>query len=205
MKNNPGNPAAQAAGSPLSKAKRTNRDYLLLIVQGGVIAAIYASLTYLAGLWGLAYGPFQFRLSEALTILPVFTPAAIPGLTIGCFLGNLGSPLGLVDVLCGTAASLLAAILTRAVSRVRVKGIPVLAPLPPILCNAVVIGLELTLLGFMPQGLNLPGFLAAALEVGFGQLVVCYGLGIPLYALIVKTGVEKHIFYHGQRAAKRSA
>ena len=62
---------------------------------GAVIAALYAVLTYVAAAVNLAYGPVQFRFSEALTVLPVFTPAAIPGLTLGCVIANLGGGLGL--------------------------------------------------------------------------------------------------------------
>ena len=112
--------------------KKGNLSYL---AQAGMIAAIYAALTYLAMLFNLAYGSIQFRFSEALTILPIFTPAAIPGLAIGCLIGNLASPYPL-DLIFGTAASLIAALLTRAVRHVRVKKIPVLAPLPPVLVNA---------------------------------------------------------------------
>ena len=67
------------------------------LVQAAVIAAIYAVLTLLASSLNLAYGPVQFRISEFLTVLPMFTPAAIPGLTLGCFLANLASPFGPVD------------------------------------------------------------------------------------------------------------
>ena len=92
-----------------------------------MIAAIYAALTYLAMALNLAYGSIQFRFSEALTILPIFTPAAVPGLAIGCLIGNLASPYPL-DLVFGTAASLIAALLTRAVRKVRIKNVPVLAP-----------------------------------------------------------------------------
>ena len=64
---------------------------LLYLAQAGMIAAIYAALTYLAMALNLAYGSIQFRFSEALTILPIFTPAAVPGLAIGCLIGNLAS------------------------------------------------------------------------------------------------------------------
>ena len=74
------------------------------LAQAGMIAAIYAALTYLAMAFNLAYGSIQFRFSEALTILPVFTPAAVPGLAIGCLIGNLASPYPL-DLIFGTAAS----------------------------------------------------------------------------------------------------
>ena len=68
---------------------RKNR--IKYIVTGAIIAATYAGLTYLCNFFGLAYGPIQLRVSEVLTILPLFTPAAIPGLTIGCFIANIGS------------------------------------------------------------------------------------------------------------------
>lgn len=162
------------------------------LAQAGMIAAIYAALTYLAMVFNLAYGSIQFRLSEALTILPVFTPAAVPGLAIGCFIGNLASPYPL-DLIFGTAASLIAAILTRAVRKVRVKNIPVLAPLPPVLVNAVIVGLQITL--FTPgEAASLIGFLIAAAQVGLGQLAVCYLLGLPLGVALEKSGAAKVMF-----------
>ena len=80
------------------------------IVIAALVAAFYALLTYLSLAFNLAYGPVQFRLSEALTLLPVVSGAAVPGLAVGCLLGNLTSPYGLVDIVCGTCASLLAAV-----------------------------------------------------------------------------------------------
>lgn len=157
------------------KHRKTKTRFL---AQAGLIAAIYAVTTYLCALWGIAYGQVQFRFSEALTILPLFTPAAIPGLTVGCFLANLSSPFGMVDVLCGTAATLLAAIAVRVTRQVRFKNIPWLAPLFPVLSNAIIVGLEISF--FLPEGLSWAGFAASALSVGLGELVVCYGLGLPL-------------------------
>ena len=69
----------------------TRKSKINYIVTGALIAALYAGLTYLSNIFGLAYGPIQLRFSEVLTILPVFTPAAIPGLTVGCFIANIGS------------------------------------------------------------------------------------------------------------------
>lgn len=155
------------------------------MVLAAVIAALYAALTYLAAILGLAYGPIQFRFSEALTILPVFTPAAVPGLVIGCFLGNLMSSIGTVDLVFGTTATLIAAVLTRLLAKYTWRGVPVLATLPPILVNAVLIGLEITL--FLSDGAGWTGFLISALEVGLGQLAMCTGLGLPLWRLIHKT------------------
>lgn len=161
----------------------------LFIVQSGLIAALYAALTYLSTLLGLSYNAIQFRFSEALTILPVFTPAAIPGLAIGCFFGNLGSPFGIVDIICGTIATLLAAICTRKVRNIKVKGFPILAPLMPVIFNAVIIGAEIAY--FMPEGTRWVGFLISALEVGLGELVVCYLLGFLVFKAFSSSNLDK--------------
>lgn len=161
----------------------------------GAIAALYAALTYAAAALNLAYGPVQFRFSEALTVLPVLTPAAIPGLTLGCFLANLTSPLGIVDWIFGTLATLLATLWTRAVRKVEWKGVPLLAPLPPVICNAVVIGLEIACLNdagaFGWGSFRWAAFLSGAVSVGLGELVVCYVLGLPLLIALRAAGVEK--------------
>ena len=115
------------------------------LVQAAMIAALYTVLTLVAAMLNWAYGPVQFRFSEAMTVLPMFTPAAIPGLAVGCFLSNVWSNMGVMDMIFGTLATLLAAVATRAARHVRVKGIPVLAPLPPVVCNALIVGLEITL------------------------------------------------------------
>lgn len=168
------------------------------LAQGAVIAALYAVLTYVAAAVNLAYGPVQFRFSEALTVLPVFTPAAIPGLTLGCFLSNLASPLGVVDWVFGTSATLLAALGTRAAAKVEVKGIPWLAPLPPVLANTVIVGLEVACLSesgvFAWANFSWAAFGAGALSVGLGELAVCYALGLPLLIALKKMGASDKIF-----------
>lgn len=161
------------------------------LVLGALIAALYAALTYAASVLGLAYGAVQFRFSEALTVLAALTPAAIPGLTIGCFLGNLGSIYGMVDIVCGTLATLVAAVLSYLTRNVKVKGISVLAPLFPIISNAIIVGAEIAL--YLPEGFTAYGFLINALWVGLGELVVCYGAGIPLLIAIEKTELKKYI------------
>ncbi|TQI67947.1 QueT transporter family protein [Clostridium sp. KNHs216] len=162
------------------------------LAQGAMIGAIYMVLTLLAALANLAYGPVQFRFSEALTILPVFTPAAVPGLAVGCLLSNIWSGYGAADMVFGTLATLLAAVCTRMVRNIRIKNIPFLAPLPPVLFNAVIIGLEIAILS--TEGFSWAGFWAAALSVGAGELVICYGLGLPLAAALQKVGKKKKIF-----------
>lgn len=162
----------------------------LRLAQSAVIAAAYVVLTWLPALANLAYGPVQFRISEALTILPVFTPAAVPGLALGCLLSNIISGYGVYDMVFGTLASLLAALLTRAARNVRFRGVPVLAPVPPVVVNALVVGLEITVVSngrLDPswfQHLNRVLFLTNAASVGFGELVVCFALGLPLAVMI---------------------
>lgn len=171
---------------------KSNARFLAL---SAVIAGLYAALTYAAAMLNLAYGPVQFRFSEALTVLPAFTPAAIPGLTVGCLLANLGSPLGVVDWVFGTAATLLAALGTAAVSRIRWKGLPLLAPLPPVIVNALVVGLEISCLNgagaFTFSAFTAANFAYSALTVGLGELAVCLVLGLPLCVLLEKSGLRQ--------------
>ena len=168
-----------------------NKKKTVFIVESAVIAAIYAGLTYFAAILNVAYGGIQFRFSEALTILAVFTPAAIPGLTIGCFLGNITSPYGIIDIICGTLATLIAAVLSYKTRNIKFKDFPLLSAIFPILSNAIIIGLEITL--FMPEGFAFKAFFISAFQVGFGELVMCYGLGIPLYKVIKRTRIDKRL------------
>ncbi len=161
-----------------------NSNQTKFLVTGGLIAAIYAACTYIAAALGIAYGGIQFRFSEALTLLPIFTPAAIPGLIIGCFLGNLGSPFGIVDILLGTLATALAAICTYATRKINFFKLPLLPLLFPVIFNAIIIGAEVAF--FLPEGISLFGYLISAMQVAVGELVVCYGLGIPFYLLLKK-------------------
>lgn len=168
-----------------------NKKKTVFIVESAVIAAIYAGLTYFAAVLNIAYGGIQFRFSEALTILAVFSPAAIPGLTIGCFLGNITSPYGIVDIICGTLATLIAAVLSYKTRNIKFKDLPLLSAIFPVISNAIIIGLEITL--FMPEGFKLEAFLISAFQVGFGELVMCYGLGIPLYKVIKRLKLDKKL------------
>ena len=162
------------------------------VTQAAVIAALYAALTYLASVFGIAYGNVQFRFSEALTVLAVFTPAAIPGLTIGCFIGNLGSPFGIMDIILGTLATFLAAYFTYVTRKVGGKLGYVIAPLLSTLFNAVIIGVEIAV--FLPEGLTWAGFALSAAQVGIGEITVSTLLGIPLRMLIEKTPGLKKLF-----------
>jgi len=163
------------------------------IAQAAMIAAIYVALTIAGG--ALSFIPIQFRISEALCILPIFTPAAIPGLVIGCFIANFGSPYGLIDILGGSFATLLAVIVTRQLRNITFKGIPYLAPLPAVIFNALIVGAYLVIAveGGSPvfSAFTFAAFIPIAISVGIGQLVVCYGLGLPLAMALKKSGVNK--------------
>ena len=177
--------------------KTTQRTRALKIAASAVVAAMYAVLTYAAAAMNLAFGPVQFRFSEALTVLPVCTPAAIPGLAVGCLISNLASPLGIVDWIFGTAATLCSAICTYALRNVRIGRLPVLAPMPPVLFNALFVGFEIACLSesgtFSFLNASLPGFLYGALSVGIGELIVCYALGLPLLIAVQRSGLEERL------------
>ena len=138
------------------------------LVQAAVIAAVYTALTLL--LMPLSYGVMQIRVSEALTILPALTPAAIPGLFIGCLISNMIGPYGILDMVLGGAATLIAAI-----ASYRLRSRPLLVPLPPIITNGVIIGAMLHYAYSVPVS-----FPVAVLWVALGEAIACYGLGLPL-------------------------
>lgn len=161
---------------------KSNKNHTRYIVTGAVIAAIYVALTMLSNIFGLAYGPIQFRVSEVLSILPVLTPAAIPGLAVGCLISNLLS-FNAVDLIFGTLATVIAALLSRALRHIELWGVPLLSFLPPIFVNAIIVGAEISFF-FLERNSFLAGFWVSALQVGIGQAAVCLLLGIPFYLAI---------------------
>jgi len=164
------------------------RKPLLFLAQAAVIAALYTAITLAPGISAISFGPFQFRIAEALTILPALTFAAVPGLTLGCVLANAGglalgaNIAGGWDVLVGSAATLLAALCSYALRKYCIKGVPVLSAIPLVLFNALIVGAELSLV------LRLP-FWATAAEVALGELAVVFLLGLPLAVLLKKTKI----------------
>lgn len=172
-----------------------------LLAQAGLIAAMYAALTLL--LPAPSFGIVQCRISEMLTVLAVFTPAAIPGLAVGCVVSNLvglgmgANPAGAWDILFGPLATLAAAWLSWRLRGVRIKGLPVAATLPPVVFNAVVVGLELTLVSpvFTPQMLVIN-----MASVGAGQLAACTVCGLILAAALEKSGAASALFGRPTRA-----
>ncbi|NMP37598.1 MAG: QueT transporter family protein [Clostridiales bacterium] len=163
----------------------------LRIVQAGVIAALYAALTYFSNIFALAYSGIQFRISEALTVLPVFTPAAIPGLAVGCVIANLASPFGVIDIICGSVATLLAGACSRALGKLRFKGLPVLSSIMPVIFNMLIIGMEISFLS--AGGFSAELFVLSAIQVGAGELAVCLVLGLPLFRFVEKSSISKYL------------
>ena len=172
----------------VTKAKKR----INFIITGALIAAAYVALTFLSNIFSLAFTPIQLRVSEVLTLLPIFTPASIPGVTLGCFIANIAS-FNAVDMIFGTAATLIAALLTYAFRNIKFKGLPLLSMLPPVIINAVVIGLEIAFF-FLPEGYTFWGFVISGLQVGLGELAVCYILGIPFYLIVKKHNIFKGLF-----------
>ncbi len=169
--------------------KSTNTKAL---VTSALVAAIYCALT-LALSW-LSFGNMQFRIAEALTLLPIISPHAIVGVTLGCALSNAigyfmgANILGAMDILFGTLASLIAAILTWVCRNIRVKNLPLLSTFFPVVINAVVIGGELSIL--FTGTISIEPFLINAVSVFIPQFVICYTAGLMLVRFIEKNNIK---------------
>ena len=146
------------------------------IAFGGVIAALYVVLTLIANAFGLASGAIQVRISEALTILPVFTTSAIPGLTVGCVLANLITGCAPWDVVFGSLATFLGAVGTWLLRKK-----PLLAWLPPVISNMAIIPIVLQKVYGVPDA-----WWYLVLTVGAGEVISCGVLGLLLYHSVKK-------------------
>ena len=172
--------------------KQTKR--LRSMVLCAMVAGLYATVSLAVP--ALSFGPVQMRVGEALTLLPIIFPDTIVGVTIGCAITNAvgfmtgANILGIVDIPVGTIATLLAAILTYRFRKIRLFGLPILSALMPVVFNAVFIGAEL---GFLLSdgGFQLSVFIPQAISVGFGELIACFVLGLPLIKALEKTNLNK--------------
>ena len=175
------------------------------VAEAGMIAAVYAACTLaaLVLLQGLAWGPVQFRISEALVVLAVLTPAAVPGLTIGCIVANVANmviagtgALGLLDVVFGSLATLVGALWCR-----KFASRPAIALLGPVIANAVIVPAYLPILlqglGFYTipfttislDGAYIPMYLFGVVATGIGEALVVYALGLPLLKALKRFGI----------------
>ncbi len=163
------------------------------IVVASIIAAMYTALTIAFA--EISYKDVQFRISEALTVLPIFTIGAVPGLTLGCIISNIygwvngNNPMAAVDVVVGPLATLIASIITYQMGKILKNKTQryIFVPLPTILLNAIIVGAEITI----TQGGNI---FFNTLFVGIGELTVCYILGVPLMFALHKNDIYKKIF-----------
>lgn len=147
------------------------------LTAAALIAALYAALTLIVA--PLSFGAVQIRLSEALAVLPAVCPPAVWGLSLGCFLSNIlgffmgANPIGIIDSAVGTVATFLAAVSTYYIGKaVKGKALLWLAPLPPVIFNGVIIGLEISFL-FLKDASPL-AVLLSCVYVALGELVACY-------------------------------
>ena len=169
----------------------------LPITQAAIIAALYVVLTHLANAVGLASGDIQIRISEALTVLPFFTPAAIPGLYVGCLIANITCGCAPLDVIFGSIATLLGAVGTYVIgilfrkkanlSKVQTLMWEIFLTIPPILANTIIVPFVLAYV-YQIEG-TIPFFM---LTVGIGEVISCGILGIILLRVLRKN--ERHIF-----------
>ena len=157
---------------------KKNRARILFVTEAALIAALYTVLTVFVGAFGLANGAIQFRISEALCVLPFFTPAAIPGLTVGCLLSNLFTGCIWQDVVFGTLATLIGAYGAHLLRR-----IPWLIPFPPVLANTLIVPPVLAYGYGFEEGLPY-----LMLTVGIGEVLSAYVCGMVLFAAIKPYG-----------------
>jgi len=150
------------------------------LIKNAIIAALYAVLTL--SLAPLSYGPVQVRISEFMTLLAFTNRKCIPGLVVGCFLANIGSPYGVADMVIGTLATFLAVYTMRFCPNLFT------ASLMPVLFNGVIIGVELAYLAALPAGISLP---AAMLYIGAGEFVSVSVLGIIIVKLLLRNKAVK--------------
>ena len=160
------------------------------LVLSAMIASLYVVLSFVSNAFGLASGAIQIRISEALTILPFFTSAAILGVTIGCFLFNLLSGAAILDILFGTIATLLGTLLTYLIGKQakKIKWLRFLLPIPPILSNAFIVPWVLKI----AYGLS-DAYWYLFLTVGLGEVISCGVLGMILFFALLP--MQKNLFH----------
>ena len=159
---------------------KTKTNKSRYVASAALIAALYVVLTTISSLMGLSSGVIQVRFSEALTILPAFTPAAIPGLFIGCLISNIIAGGVIWDVIFGSVATLIGAVGTYLLKRKKW-----LVPLPPILANMAIVPLILIFAYGVPDS-----YWFTLITVGAGEIISCGIFGMILYFAINKYGKD---------------
>lgn len=158
---------------------------ILRTAEAGIIAALYVILTMISAALGLSSYAIQCRLGEALCMLPVLTPAAIPGVTIGCLLSNLFTSGSIFDITIGTTATLIGALGAYLLRKGKLR---YLASLPTVIANAVAVPFILKLMN-VPDTL----YLYTAITVAIGEVISCTVLGGILIKALDNSGISKLI------------
>ena len=164
--------------------KRKNLSSALYITRGAIVAAMYVALTYLASILGLSSGVIQFRISEALCVLPMLMPEAIPGLAIGCLLSNALTGCVFWDVVFGTVATLIGAVGAYLLRKLPTR-LVWLATLPTVLANAIIVPFVL-MYAYGIEG----GYFYFMLTVGIGEVVCATIGGTLLYFAMKKARIK---------------
>lgn len=154
------------------------------LVEAALFAALYAALSYASNLFGMSFGMLQFRLSEVLMPFAAWSPACLIGLSVGCFLADLVSPLGPIDWIFGTLATAVSCLLIYITRKVTIKKLPVLAPLWASLINGLTVGLLLTYT--LPSAEFWLAFLESFFAIFISELLLTALGGLPLYALFLR-------------------
>lgn len=154
------------------------------VAKAGIIASLYVVLTWVSSVFGLSSGVIQCRLSEALCLLPIFTPAAVPGVTIGCVISNLLFSGNIFDITLGSLATLLGAIGARLLRNGKLR---YLASFPTVIANAVTVPVILILMGIDEL------YWYIALTVAIGEIISCTLLGGILTRYVEKSGLAKYL------------
>jgi len=162
-----------------------NKKLLYFLSRSALIAAIYATLTLV--LYPLGFGAVQFRFAEALTLLPLVFPEATLGLFVGCLVANILSPFGIIDVIFGSLATLIAAFVVSKLKSVWI------APLAPAIANAFIVGAVIAYYEIGAKSGFGAAYLYNILTVGGGELAVCYIIGVPLTLALRKIMPKKVI------------
>lgn len=174
----------------MNNPKKTQQVALSAIIGALYVALTYAQTVIFPNSTSMAV---QFRASEALTVLALFTPAAIPGLTIGCFLANLVSVGALpLDMVLGSIATLLAVLSMYKLRNVTFKGLSLLSFLMPAIFNGIIIGLQIEIF-FIEGSFHFSSFLIQSGLVASGELAVLFTLGLMLYKIIKNKNLEKYL------------
>lgn len=163
------------------------------LVYIAILAALYTVLSMAVA--PLAFGPWQFRISEMLTLMALLGWRDIYGLTLGCFMANLigvlmgANGIGIMDIAFGTMATFVAGVLTYRLKDVTFKGIPFLSALMPVIINGIIIGLELAIITSAEGASFMAMWWTMGLEVAVSEFIVVVIIGIPVYMLLKSRGV----------------